>query len=137
MKKAEAVLKADTAENDREKEEARQRTAIDEAALAEFTTKRDALRTGVSEDVLRHYDHVLKVRGTALAPVYDNEQCSSVQRHAASAGVSGGHDERAVHDLRLLPANPLLRPASTQAGRQQKREPAPAADESSPSKPSQ
>ena len=34
LKKAEAELKADTAENDREKEEARQRTAVDEAALA-------------------------------------------------------------------------------------------------------
>ena len=41
LKKAEAELKADTAENDREKEEARQRTAIDEAALAELTTKRE------------------------------------------------------------------------------------------------
>jgi len=77
LKTAEAELKADTAENDREKEDARQRTAIDEAALAELTTKRNALRANVSEDVLRHYDHVLKVRGTALAPVRDNEQCGA------------------------------------------------------------
>ena len=77
LKKAEAELKADTAENEKEKEEARQRTAIDEAALAELTTKRNALREGVSENALRHYDHVLKVRGTALAPVYDNEQCGA------------------------------------------------------------
>ena len=75
LKKAEAELKADTAENEREKEQARQRTAADEAALAELATRRDALRTGVSENVLRHYDHVLKVRGTALAAVSDNEQC--------------------------------------------------------------
>ena len=77
LKKAEAQLKADTAENDREKEAARQRTAADEAALAELTTRRNALRTGVSEEVLRHYDHVLKVRGTALAAVSDNEQCGA------------------------------------------------------------
>ncbi|MGA9564088.1 MAG: C4-type zinc ribbon domain-containing protein [Candidatus Korobacteraceae bacterium] len=77
LKKAEAQLKADTGENDREKEEARQRTAIDEAALAELATRRNALRTGVSEEVLRHYDHVLKVRGTALAAVSDNEQCGA------------------------------------------------------------
>ena len=77
LKKAETQLKADTAENDREKEEARQRTAVDEAALAELTTRRNALRTGVSEEVLRHYDHVLKVRGTALAAVSDNEQCGA------------------------------------------------------------
>jgi len=77
LKKAEAELKADTAENDREKEEARQRTAVDEAALAELTTRRNALRAGVGEDVLRQYDHVLKVRGSALAAVYDNEQCGA------------------------------------------------------------
>ncbi len=77
LMKAEAELKADTAENEKEKEEARQRTVIDEAALAELTTKRNALREGVSENALRHYDHVLKVRGTALAPVYDNEQCGA------------------------------------------------------------
>ena len=77
LKKAEAELKSDTAENDREKEEARQRTAVDEAALAELTTRRNALRAGVGEDVLRQYDHVLKVRGSALAPVYENQLCSA------------------------------------------------------------
>lgn len=77
LKKLEAELKAVTAENDREKEEARQRTAADEAALAELTTRRNGSRTGVSEEALRHYDHVLKVRGTALAAVYDNEQCGA------------------------------------------------------------
>jgi uncharacterized protein len=77
LKAAEAELKADTAENDREKEDARQRTTADENALAELTSRRNGLRTGVSEEVLRHYDHVLKVRGTALAAVYDNEQCGA------------------------------------------------------------
>src|SRR5262249_17315352 len=50
LKTAEAELKADTAENDKEKEEARKRTAIDEAELAEHSGKRDALRAGVSEE---------------------------------------------------------------------------------------
>ena len=77
LKKSEAELKADTAENEHEKEEARQRTAVDEAALAELTERRTTLRTGVSEDVLRQYDHVLKVRGSALAPVYENQLCSA------------------------------------------------------------
>jgi predicted nucleic acid-binding Zn-ribbon protein len=77
LKKAETELKADTAENEREKEEARQRTAIDEKELSELTTRRNALRTSVGEDVLRQYDHVLKVRGSALAPVYDNQLCSA------------------------------------------------------------
>jgi hypothetical protein len=77
LKKAEAELKADTAENEREKEDARQRTAADEKELAELNAKRDALRVGVSENVLYHYDRVLKMRGTALAAVYENEMCSA------------------------------------------------------------
>src|SRR5450631_1844636 len=77
LKKADAELKADTAENEREKEEARQRTAVDEAALAELTTRRNGLRGGVSEDILRHYDRVLVLRGSSLSAVYDNEQCSA------------------------------------------------------------
>jgi predicted nucleic acid-binding Zn-ribbon protein len=76
LKKAEAELKADTAENDREKEEARQRTASDEKELAELTARRNDLRAAVSEDVLRHYDRVLKLRGTALAAVHENQMCS-------------------------------------------------------------
>ena len=76
LKKAEAELKADTAENDREKEEARERTAADEKELAELTAKHNDRRAAVSEDILRHYDRVLKLRGTALAAVHDNQMCS-------------------------------------------------------------
>ena len=77
LKAAEAELKADTVENEKEKEEARKRTAIDEAELAEHNTKRDALRAGVGEDALRHYDRVLKSRGSALSAVHDDEMCSA------------------------------------------------------------
>src|SRR5271157_6577499 len=76
LKKAEAELKAGTAENDREKEDARQRTAADEKELAELTAKRNELRAAVSEDALRHYDRVLQLRKTALAAVYENQMCS-------------------------------------------------------------
>ena len=77
LKKADAELKADTAENEREKEEARQRTAIDEADLTELTAHRNQLRAGVTEDALRHYDRVLKLRGSALSEVHDNQQCGA------------------------------------------------------------
>jgi predicted nucleic acid-binding Zn-ribbon protein len=76
LKKAEAELKADAAENERQKEEARQRTAADETELAELATRRNDLRAAVNEDLLRHYDRVLKLRGTALAAVYENQMCS-------------------------------------------------------------
>src|SRR5215467_5186085 len=76
LKKAEAELKADTAQNDREKEEARQRTAADEKELSELSARRNDLRASVTEDVLRHYDRVLKLRGAALAAVHENQMCS-------------------------------------------------------------
>ncbi len=76
LKKAEAELKADTAENEREKEDVRQRTAADEKELTTLTARRNELRAGVSENVLRHYDHVLRLRGTALAAVYETQMCS-------------------------------------------------------------
>jgi predicted nucleic acid-binding Zn-ribbon protein len=77
LKKAEAELKADTAENDKEKEIARQRTAEDEKELAELGEHRALLRSGVSEDVLNHYDRVLKRRGSALSAVHEDEMCSA------------------------------------------------------------
>jgi predicted nucleic acid-binding Zn-ribbon protein len=76
LKKAEAELRADTAENDREKEEAHRRTAADEKELAELAAKRTELRAAVNEDVLRHYDRLLQLRRTALAAVYENQMCS-------------------------------------------------------------
>jgi len=76
LKRAEAALKADAAENEREKESARQRTAEDEKELAQLSERRKELRTGVGEDVLRHYDRVLKLRGSALSAVYEDQLCS-------------------------------------------------------------
>jgi uncharacterized protein len=69
VKAAEAELKAETAEIEKEKEEARKVTAEDQKKLSEWNAKRDALRHGISEDVLRHYERVAKFRGTGLAEV--------------------------------------------------------------------
>ena len=76
LKQAEATLKADTAENEKEKEHARKQTAEDEKALAELTEQRKQLRGGIDDDTLRHYDRVLKLRGSALAAVHDDQMCS-------------------------------------------------------------
>ena len=76
LKQAEATLKAATAENDKEKEHARQQTAEDEKQLAELAAQRKELRSGISDDALRHYDRVLKLRGSALAAVHDDQMCS-------------------------------------------------------------
>lgn len=73
VKAAQAELKAETAEIEKEKEVARQRTAEDEKLLAEWRGKRDQLRTGVNEDLLRHYERVSKFRGSGISEVRDHK----------------------------------------------------------------
>ncbi len=78
VKAAEAELKAETAEIEKEKEDARKVTAEDQKKLAEWSAKRSALRTGISEDVLRQYERVAKFRGSGLAEVRD-QKCMGCQ----------------------------------------------------------
>jgi len=73
VKAAQAELKAETAEIEREKAEARERTAEDEKQLAEWRAKRDQMRAGVNEDLLRHYERVSKFRGSGIAEVLDHK----------------------------------------------------------------
>src|SRR5271165_5966990 len=77
LKQAEAALKADAAENEREKEHARQQTAEDEKALAELNAQRQQLRANISDDTLRHYDRVMKLRRSALSAVHDDQMCTA------------------------------------------------------------
>jgi uncharacterized protein len=76
LKQAEVKLKADSAENEKEKEHARQQTAEDEKELAELDTQRQELRANVDDDTLRHYDRVFKLRGSALSAVHEDQMCS-------------------------------------------------------------
>jgi len=69
VKAAQAELLAETAEIEKEKADARQRTAEDEKLLAEWNAKRDQMRAGVDEDLLRHYERVAKFRGTGISEV--------------------------------------------------------------------
>jgi len=73
VKAAEAELKAETAEIEKEKIAARERTAEDEQQLAEWNAKRDKARSGIDADLLRHYDRVSKYRGTGLSEVRDHK----------------------------------------------------------------
>ncbi|HZE28235.1 MAG TPA: C4-type zinc ribbon domain-containing protein [Terriglobales bacterium] len=74
VKAAEGELKAETAEIENEKAQARERTAEDEKQLAEWGGKREKLRGGVNPDTLRHYERVMKFRGSGLSEVRD-QQC--------------------------------------------------------------
>ncbi len=81
----EAELKANEAEQkqqqalvEKEKQETRARTEQDQKALAELQPKREGLRKGINPDLLRHYDRVLKLRGSALAEARD-QYCMACQ----------------------------------------------------------
>jgi len=78
VKAAQADLKAEAAEIEKEKEEARQRTAEDEKQLTEWRGKRDRMRAGVNEDLLRHYERVSKFRGSGISEVREHK-CMACQ----------------------------------------------------------
>jgi uncharacterized protein len=73
VKGAQGELKAETAEVEKEKEQARQRTAEDQKLLSEWRAKRDGIRSGISEDLLRHFERVSKFRGSGIAEVRDQK----------------------------------------------------------------
>lgn len=78
VKAAQEELKAETAEIEKEKAEAREVTAKDEKQLAEWRGKRDQMRAGVNEDLLRHYERVSKFRGSGISEVRDHK-CMACQ----------------------------------------------------------
>jgi hypothetical protein len=73
VKAAQAELKAEAAEIEKEKIEARERTAEDEKQLADWRARRDQMRAGVNEDLLRHYERVSKFRGSGISEVLDHK----------------------------------------------------------------
>jgi uncharacterized protein len=73
VKAAQAELKAENAEIEKEKEQARLRTVEDEKLLAAAKAKRDQFRTGIREDLLRHYERVSKFRGSGISEVRDHK----------------------------------------------------------------
>jgi uncharacterized protein len=78
VKSVQAELKAETAQIEKEKEQARERTAEDQKLLADWRGKREQLRSGVREDLLRHYERVSKFRGSGIAEVRD-QKCMGCQ----------------------------------------------------------
>src|SRR5215472_3464913 len=94
VKAAQAELKAETAEIEKEKEQARQRTAVDEKLLVEARAKRDQFRTGICEDLLRQYERVSKFRGSGIAEVRDHKcmGCQVILRPQTYNDVLNGKD---------------------------------------------
>jgi hypothetical protein len=77
LKAAEAELKQETAEIEKEKAEARARTDKDQKELAEWTGRRNHLRSETSPDVLPYYDRVLKLRKSGISQVRDDGKCAA------------------------------------------------------------
>lgn len=71
IKGAEKELAIERADVEKEKKHARERTAVDEEAVSELMPKRAELRGAIGEDSLRHYDRVMKQRGSGIAEVQD------------------------------------------------------------------
>jgi predicted nucleic acid-binding Zn-ribbon protein len=78
VKVAEAELKAESAEVEKEKNEARERSAEDLKLLAEWNAKRETTRASINPDLIRHYERVMKFRGSGIAEVRD-QKCTGCQ----------------------------------------------------------
>ena len=78
VKTAEADLKAETAEVEKEKVQARSITEQDEKRLAELRQQQATIRSDINEDSLRQYDRVAKHRGTGIAEARD-QRCLGCQ----------------------------------------------------------
>jgi uncharacterized protein len=76
LKIAEAELKTESTDVEKEKSEARVRTAEDEKLLAGLKEKRMQLTTGVNESTMAHYDRVMRQRKSAIAEARD-QKCMS------------------------------------------------------------
>ncbi len=78
LKQAEALLKSETVEIEKEKVEAKKLSEEDEKELGELRAKRTSLRSEISEDSVRQYDRVSKLRGTGVAEARD-QRCMGCQ----------------------------------------------------------
>ena len=76
VKASEGDLKVQSAQVEKEKEEARALTAKDQARLKELQVERGDLRSGVSGNLLELYDRVLRARKTAIAEARE-QRCTA------------------------------------------------------------
>jgi hypothetical protein len=92
VKTAEAELKMETAEIEKEKAVALEKTAEDEALLKDLNARRDALRSGVPEELLTHYERVARARKTGISEVRDSKclACQVILRPQVFAEVRAG-----------------------------------------------
>jgi uncharacterized protein len=132
LQASEAELKAETTEIEKEKVAARERTAEDERQLAEWVARRDGARSAVNSDLLRHYDRVLKLRGSGLAEVLDHKctGCSVVLRPQTFNEVRSGQLVQCDSCQRILYFDPAKQAPPSQPEKTYRRRPHPKIDAS-------
>jgi predicted nucleic acid-binding Zn-ribbon protein len=93
VKAAEAELKAEAAEIEKEKKIAHDKTAEDEKLLSEWNAKRNGLRSGVPDEWVAHYERIAKARKTGLSEARDSKclTCQMTLRPQVFAEVRAGH----------------------------------------------
>jgi predicted nucleic acid-binding Zn-ribbon protein len=133
VKAAEAELKAEAAEIEKEKAHAREETAKDEKELSESRAKREAARSAVDPDLIRHYERVLKFRGSGLAEVRDQKcmGCSVMLRPQTFNDVKTGKMIFCDSCQRILYYDPSKdAPSEPQADKPNRKRPRPKLDAS-------
>jgi predicted nucleic acid-binding Zn-ribbon protein len=119
LKLTETEQKRQQAQVGQEKVAAREHTEKHERALNELLPQREALRKGVSADTLRHYDRVLRLRGSALAEARDQycQVCHVMMRPQVFQDVMGGSQvltcDSCSRILYFNPANATPAPAGS------------------------
>ncbi len=93
IKSAEKALAVERSDVEKEKNEARARTAEDEKAVQELQPKRAELRRSVSENVLSQYDRVLKARGLPISESRDHKclACNVMLRPQVYSDIRDGN----------------------------------------------
>ncbi|MCI0349320.1 MAG: C4-type zinc ribbon domain-containing protein [Acidobacteriales bacterium] len=132
LKAVEAELKQATAEIETEKAEALRLTEEDEKELANWQGQRQGLRSGISPQVLDHYDRVIKVRKSAIAEARD-QKCAAcnVMLRPQTYDEIRTNEKIIVCDScnRILFFDPAHQPQEQAPAKARKKKAAPVADE--------
>ena len=110
---AEAALKIEKAEVEKEKQQARERTAVDEKAASELKKEREAIVAQISAPTVQRYERVRKSRrGIGVAEVVDGRctQCNMALRLQFFQELKRGDQVMACESCqRILYYNPPVR----------------------------
>jgi hypothetical protein len=113
VKAAEAALKTEKAEVEKEKQEARERTAVDQTASAELAKERAGIVAQVSPSTVKHYERVKKTRrGIGIAEVVDGRctACNMMVRPQFFQELKRGDEIMSCESCqRILYYNPPVR----------------------------